>query len=229
MNEIYHIYNRGVDKRIIFSSSEEYSYFVHILYALNDLNTTNNNKRLHTKNINQDINKFNEGSWTPFICEKERDKLVDVLAFVLMHNHYHLLLRERKENGISKFMHKIGTAYTLYFNNKHDRTGSLFQGKYKRVHIQNDNQLLYIPHYIHLNPIKEKSFSTQKAKIQYLENFKWSSYVDYVGGKNFSSVTQREYILSLFGDETGYKKDILLFVYDKKKFDLIETEERLEY
>lgn len=229
MNEVYHIYNRGVDKRTTFTSAEEYAYFVHILYVLNDLNTTNNNKRLHIKNREQDTNKTNEGSPTPFIGKKERDTLVDVLAFVLMHNHYHLLLKERKENGISKFMHKIGTAYTLFFNNKHDRTGSLFQGKYKSVYIQHENQLLYIPHYLHLNPIKEKSFATKKAKVQYLENFKWSSYLDYVGGKNFPSVTQREYILSLFGNETDYKKNILQFVYDKKKFDLIETEERLEY
>jgi len=145
---------------------------------------------------------------------------VDILTFVLMPNHYHLLLRQRVDGGISKFMQKLGTGYTMYFNEKHERSGALFQGRYKSVHIEDDRQLLYIPHYIHLNPlalIDRGSTSINKNADEFLNSYRWSSYLDYVGGRAFPSVTDREYLLNLFGGAEKYKKDITPFIKTPSK------------
>lgn len=209
-DEIYHVYNRGVDKRIVFTNTEEYAYFIHLLFALNNLENVFNVRRKFSEK-NKKLN-HNDGGPTSIISTR----LVDVMAFALMPNHYHLILKQNVDEGISKFMHKLGTGYTMFFNARHERSGALFQGKYKSVHVNNNRQLLYLPHYIHLNPIQEKKFSSQKEKENYLELYKWSSYIDYVKGGNFPSVTQREAILTLFGSSKSYEKDMMQYVKNKK-------------
>ena len=200
MGAVFHIYNRGVDKRTIFSKKDEYSYFVHLLYVLNDEKGANNSKRKLEKSIGK-------GSTSTsfrrdvYDNNEKREKLVDILAFTLMPNHYHLLVKEVYEDGIQRFMQKIGTGYTMFFNSKHDRSGSLFQGRYKRVEIESDTQMLYIPHYIHLNPLSLVDEKRENEKFDYLINYKWSSFPDYVGVKNFPSIISRKYILDLFGNE----------------------------
>jgi putative transposase len=209
--EIYHCYNRGVDKRVIYTKTPEYSYFVHLLYELNDGNSANNTARNLT---------LHEHPKRPRERTDDREKLVDILAFTLMPNHYHLLLRQRVDNGIPKFMQKVGTGYTMYFNEIHDRSGALFQGRYKSVHIENGRQMLYIPHYIHLNPLDlngRGSTSTIKDAGEFLMKYKWSSYPDYVGGCAFPSVTDRGFILDLFGGIQKYKKDITQFISTPQK------------
>jgi putative transposase len=210
--EIYHCYNRGVDKRVIYTSTAEYSYFVHLLYSLNDAGPANNTVRNLARTMHPQRKMPN--------LENDRDCLVDILAFALMPNHYHLLLRQRVDDGIAKFMQKLGTGYTMYFNEKHSRSGALFQGRYKSVHVDNDGQLLYIPHYIHLNPLDlmgRGSTSTHKNAGEFLMNYKWSSYPDYVGGRAFPSVTERTDVLEMFGGEIRYAKDIKQFISSPKK------------
>ena len=131
-----------------------------------------------------------------------------------MPNHYHLLVSQNTDHGVSKFMQKLGTGYTMFFNSKYKHSGVLFQGKFKAVHINGNSHMQYIPHYIHLNPIKllnergPTSFIKQK---EFLEKYRWSSYLDYIGQKNFSSVTKRNFILGLFGNNS-YKKDLEQFL-----------------
>jgi len=209
--EIYHCYNRGVDKRIIYTTAQEYSYFIHLLYSLNDGDAANNTVRnLERSHEPQRLRSKSD----------ERERLVDILAFTLMPNHYHLLLRQRVDDGIAKFMQKMGTGYTMYFNEKHERSGALFQGRYKSVHVGNDKQMLYIPHYIHLNPLDlmgRGSTSTHKDAREYLMKYKWSSYPDYIGERAFPSVTERDFILDLFGGIQKYKKDISQFISTPQK------------
>lgn len=208
--EMYHVYNRGVDKRTIFTDRDGYSYFIHLLYTLNDSAKSPNRRRDY---LYKYLQSYDEGS-TFIINEKE--KLVDILAFALMPNHYHLLLKQRVDDGVSKFMQKVGTGYTMLFNEKHNRSGSLFQGRYKSVHISSDRQLLYIPHYIHLNPL---SLCKQNIdSFEYLKNYKWSSFQDYIGINNYPSVISKKDILDVFGDSNKYLEDIKGIISDKTYF-----------
>jgi len=198
-----------VDKRKVYTSSSEYSYFVHLLYVFNDDESIANTVRNLERAVGSTQKKKGR------IVSDTRERLVDILAFVLMPNHYHLLLRQRTDNGIAKFMQKLGTGYTMYFNERHERSGALFQGRYKSVHIDNDRQLLYIPHYIHLNPLglmERGSTSLHKNAETYLWEYKWSSYLDYVGGRAFPSVTERAPVLDIFGGMEKYRKDIQQFI-----------------
>lgn len=114
--------------------------------------------------------------------------LVDICAYCLMPNHFHLIIRERENNGISRFMQKLLTGYTMYFNKRYERSGNLFQGKFKAKHIDNDEYLKYLISYVHLNPIKlidqkwkENGIKNKKQSEKYLGKYSYSSYLDYIG------------------------------------------------
>ncbi|MBI4825571.1 MAG: transposase [Nitrospirae bacterium] len=210
-NELYHIYNRGVEKRDIFMDERDYYRFVHNLYEFNDQNPAVNISYY-----------FDKGSGTvrstPLKVRKEpRKNLVDILVFTLMPNHFHLLLRQKKENGISRFMQKLGTGYTNYFNVKHKRVGGLFQGKFKAVHVNEEAHFIHLPHYIHTNPLELKYGS--RTSIDLILNYRWSSFQDYIGRKNFPSVTSRGFLLNIFGGEEGYLKHTL------KRLDGLDNED----
>ena len=129
-------------------------------------------------------------------------------------------LKQRKENGISKFMQKLGTGYTMYFNQKYERVGGLFQGKFKAVSVDEDSHFIHLPYYIHSNPIElfnERGRTSLIDKMKFLENYKWSSFPDYVGKKNFPSVTQREFLLDFFNGAEKYKKETKEWLKDIPK------------
>lgn len=141
--EFYHLYNRGVDRRTVFATKDDHERFQTYLYILND---AHNEKP-------SDCFKTIERRAASF--EKSRiEPLVSIGAYCLMPNHFHILATPRVEQGISKFMQKLQTAYTMYFNKKSSRTGSLFQGTFKATHVEEDAQLKYLYAYIHLNPAK---------------------------------------------------------------------------
>ncbi len=203
IGEIYHIYNRGVEKRNVFLKDSDFLRFIYDLSEFND-----------------------EGSAIPLKLRQKRYEveprtsfakkpLVDILAFSLMPNHFHLLLREKKEKGIIRFMQKLGTGYTMYFNKKQERVGSLFQGRFKAKLINREEYLEYILYYIHFNCLKlidpkwsEKMIQDYQKAINQLETYRWSSHLDYIGTKNFPSVTQREFLLKIIGGEEEYKNTI---------------------
>ena len=223
-NEIYHIYNRGVDKRDVFMTSDDYRYFIHLLYILNDSKKANNTKRNLSSNPNKNETDHTHGRGsTSTMKTSGRNCLVDILAYCLMPNHYHLLIKQNQEEGIAKFMQKIGTGYTMYFNKKYSRSGSLFQGRYKSVHIINDSQLLYIPHYIHLNPIPLIRSEQLVNKNTYLEEYRWSSYPDYINKKNFPSLIKPAFILDQFGGHEAYALDIQKFITTDDYLDKLDA------
>src|SRR3989344_3887322 len=139
---IYHVYNRGVEKRKVFLNERDYLRFVAGLYIFNDTTPALNAGR-----------SLIESSIEVRLQSEKKKRLVEIIAFCLMPNHYHLLLRQRVDGGITEFMRKLGGGYVNYFNLKHQRVGPLFQGKFKSVLISDESQFMYIPFYIHLNPV----------------------------------------------------------------------------
>lgn len=202
--EVYHIYNRGVEKRVIFSEDKDRFRFVHDIFEFNDL--------APAINLN-----FHLQSSPTVLCaiRKLREILVEILCFCLMPNHYHLLVRQKVDGGITEFMRKLGTGYTNYFNKKYQRVGPLFQGKFKAIHVEKEAHLRYLPHYIHLNPLdltmpewREQRLTNTKKAVQFLSSYRWSSYLDYINKKNFPSVTHRSPLLKLYGGPTSYEKEM---------------------
>lgn len=209
-DNIYHIFNRGVEKRDVFIEDRDYLRFISGLGLFNDVNPA--------YNVGFKLKKSTIDSENQYISEK---KLVDVLAFCLMPNHFHLLLRQKEEGGISKFMNKIGVGYTNYFNLKYKRVGPLFQGAFKAVLIEKESQFLYMPYYIHLNPLdlkipnwKENGINKPKVAIEFLDSYKWSSHRDYAGKSGFKDILNLNLLNEFFVNPESYKKDFINFMKD---------------
>lgn len=175
IGEYYHVYNRGVDKRDIFIDRHDYDRFLLLLSVCNSSNPINIREIKRT-------NYKGPAFVSPI--------LVNVGAWCLMPNHFHFLVKEEFEGGMSAFFHKLSTAYSMYFNKKYGRSGSLFEGKFKSQHAETDRHLKYLFSYIHLNPIKliqkdwkEKGVRNKKEAINYLEKYPYSSYLDFIGKK----------------------------------------------
>lgn len=139
-NEVYHILNRGVEKRIIFTRGRDYQRFLRTLYYY------------QFQGPKPSFSKYSKDSINPFKPLYE-NKIVEIWAYCLMPNHFHLLVRQFKENGISKFLSQLTNSYTKYFNTKYTRVGPLLQGSFKAVLVENDEQLLHLSRYIHINPL----------------------------------------------------------------------------
>lgn len=205
IGEYYHVYNRGVDKRIIFTSAADHERFITLLYACNGTRGFDLDEQ--GKTINKLLeNNFDRG-----------EPLVSVCSYVLMPNHFHLYLKEIQEKGISRFMHKLGIAYTAYFNKKYKRTGSLFQGAFRAEHASRDPYASYIASYIHLNPIKliepnwkETGIKNRVQAEAFLDNYEYSSYPDYRGKDRVEGRVLSKQDLPSFCVTAGdFKKEIL--------------------
>ncbi len=207
MPEIYHALSRGVDKRKIFMDDKDRFRFIHDLFEFNDRAPANTSS-YHFYKQSGDIR-------CRQIERKPRKLLVNILAFCLMPNHYHLLLSSLVKNGISLFMRKLNDGYVKYFNKKHERTGTLFERKYKSILVDSQAHFIHLPYYIHLNPVdlvapewRERKLNNYKEAIDFLDSYRWSSHLDYLGQKNFPSVTQRDFLLEIFEGEKGYEKKL---------------------
>ncbi len=212
-DNIYHVFNRGVEKRHIFMDKHDYLRFINNLAIFNDARPV-----LNAKYRVKEIETLDS-----------RKLFVDVLAFCLMPNHYHLLLQQKKDDGISKFMNKIGVGYVNYFNLKYKRVGSLFQGTFKAVLIEKESQFLYIPYYIHSNPLdlivkdwRENGISKLKPAIDFLDSYKWSSHRDYAGKSNFTGILNMHPLNEFFVNPESYKKDFRNFIKDCNFSDVAE-------
>lgn len=199
-DEIYHVYNRGVEKRPIFLSKRDFTRFMDLInyYRFVDCPIKFSHfKALSTENREDLLRKLQENS----------KKLIDILAFCLMPNHIHLLLKQFVDNGISKFMAKTTSGFSHYFNLRHERAGHLFQGNFGAVRIEDDEQLAHGSRYIHLNPV-----ASFLIKIEDLSDYKYSSYPEYIGIKSGFCNTQE--VLSLFKTRKDYQK----FVVDQADY-----------
>jgi len=182
--EYYHIYSRGVEKRKIFLNTKEYNRFVALLYVMN-------------QNVPFRMDNFlrnNPNNLKNIFKEKREKALVSILGYCLMPNHFHLILYEHTEGGISKFMGKLLTAYSMYFNTKYERSGPLFTHPFRSEHLSNEGQYMYIFSYLHLNPLsilnrkwKEDGIKNKKEAEEFLEKYQFSSYLDFLGNNRIES------------------------------------------
>lgn len=193
-NSFYHVYNRGVEKRIIFLDEQDYRVFIYYLELYlspkeemidkikNQINLTEDEKNSRISKILVLNNFFNK---------------IELLCFILMPNHFHIVLKQKEQNSMELFIHSLIMKYVLYFNKKYKRVGPLFQGRYKAVLIDKEEYLLHLSRYIHIN-IKEIL-----GKNQPLSSYKWSSYPAYVNGLN-TNWLKKDYILSYFKNNNGF-------------------------
>jgi len=233
-DEIYHILLRGIDNNLIFKDINDYYRGIFSIYEFNNSRSVEIIKR--RQEIQTIKKKLKERGERISSISDRRDKLVEVLAFCFMPNHIHLLVRQLKNGGITKFMRKVGAGYGRYFNRRYGRRGYVFQNRFSAIHIKNNEQLKTVFVYIHTNPTaliesnwKEKGIKNPKKIIKFLEAYKWSSYSDYIGRKNFPSVTERNFILEIMKNEKGCKKFVDYWIKYKgkirKKFAKLTLEE----
>lgn len=217
VGNIYHCLSRGVDGRTIFTNDGDYLRFIHNLFEFNDAKSvSNNNYWFNTKSISLRSSYIEQSTKT-----EPRVLLVQLLAFCLMPNHYHLLLRPLSKGGLTLFMRRLNMGYANYFNVKYERKGALFQGRFKSVAVTNDAHFIHLPYYIHCNPLdlftpewREREIKDYKKAFAYLENYRWSSFPDYIGKKNFPSVTQREFLMEFFNGPEEYKRSMFTWLKD---------------
>ena len=188
--DYYHVFNRGVDKRIIFNTKEQQEFFFNRMKLLN---TTDSRKYIANK----------RSRYKDKAIIASGDQLVSIVAYCLLPNHYHLLLRQEIDNGISQFMQRLGTSYTMYFNQQEKRSGSLFQGKFKAKHLSGDFALPVVSAYVNLNYKHHKinpNLHLVKSSI--------NEYIQPALGKN---ICNEEIIQSIIA-ETGSLADYKMFI-----------------
>ena len=172
-DEYYHIYNRGVDKRIVFIDDRDRLRFLNTIYILNNF-----------LNIPYRFDIYGLKPLEDLVSQKP---LVRVLAGCLMPNHFHLFLSQLQDKGISKLLHKIGVSYSMYFNKRHERNGGLFERSFKAKLVDRDEYATYLTHYIHLNPMElfqTRSGTKKDDIIKMVKSYPWSSLPDYLGQKS---------------------------------------------
>ncbi|MEK7071782.1 MAG: transposase, partial [Patescibacteria group bacterium] len=213
--EIYHVVIRGVGDSLLFKDKNDYYRGIFSLYEFNTTSPIEIRKQREKRKITK--------ASGDRISADTRELLVEIWAFWFMPNHIHLLVKQIKDRGITQFMRKLGVGYAAYFNKKYNRMGHLFQGRFRAVHIKDDKQLITVFVYIHTNGIsliepswKEKGIKNPNKVIEFLENYKWSSYPDYIDKKNFPSVTERKFLLKMMGGKNGCKEIIDDWVKYKK-------------
>lgn len=183
--QIYHIYNRGVEKRPIFQNSRDFQRFLKSL------------EYYQLQGPKPSFSKFFQPSIHIIDFSK---KIVEILAYCLMPNHFHLLVKQSAEGGITEFVSKFMNSYTKYYNTKHNRVGPLLQGQFKAVLIEYDEQLQHVSRYIHLNPIT--SFL-----VKNLDDYRWSSYKEYT--QSLAGICKKEDVLDFFKSPEGYEQFVL--------------------
>ncbi len=205
--EYYHVYNRGNSKQKIFLDARDYERFVTSLFVLNSTESF----KLH----------FIEN---PYVVERGQ-RLVSIGAYCLMPNHFHILLTPLVEGGISLFMKKVMTGYVMYFNNRYERTGALFEGRFKARHVNDDAYMRYLYAYIHLNPVKlvesnwknELTLDTEKIRT-YLRNYAYSSFKDYAGEqRKENSLLNREVFPEYFPLAQDFERSIFGWFEENKQ------------
>jgi putative transposase len=207
-NYYYHIFNRGIDKRITFNNSREYQRALELLYFYQFADIPL--RFSHYVRLPDDKQKE---------CQQrmiESGKIVEIIAYSLMTNHFHLLLKQKQDNGISIYTANFINAYTKYFNIKHERAGALFQGVFQATYIEDDEQLIHLTRYIHLNPVV-----SSLIKENELSQYHWSSYTGYVSNKGDSLVSSESIseIIKQIGD---YEKFTLEQIPYAKKLNKIK-------
>jgi len=219
--DFFHLVNRGVEKRKIFLTGDDYIRFIYNLYDFNDANNVVLSYYRRRKYSLSDVRRPTAG------CKKQ--ELVNILCWCLISNHPHVFLQEKIDGGVSIFSKKIIGGYTKYFNEANEREGVLFQGGTKIIKVVRESHFIYLPFYIMANPLdliepnwRQEGIRDFKKAINFLENFKYSSFRDLIGKENFPFVIDKKLFYRLFNtDEKKFKKDFVKWLKEHryKKFD----------
>lgn len=200
-DEYYHLYNRGNNKQKIFRDKADYARFMGLLFACN----SPHGFKIDTLSKKRSPYDFDRG-----------DQIVHIGAYCLMPNHFHILITQAADGGISKFMQKLTTAYVMYYNKKYERSGGLFESKFKSEHADTDTYLKYLFSYIHLNPVKlikpkwrEEGIQDKKAAFKYLTEYPHSSCAEYLKmQRQEKMILNKESFPDYFPDEHHFQKEL---------------------
>ncbi len=200
--EYYHVFNRGVNKQTIFHDNPDWIRFLFLILYFQS--------PIVFPQIGRSIKSFVKHRVfdSVFDIDKEtqqkiiKGRFVELTSFCLMPNHFHLMIKEIEENGIAKYMQRVLNSYTKYYNTKYSKSGHLFQGPYKAVHVENNNQLLHLSAYVHRNPRELKDW-LKKENL-----YPWSSYQDLVKKNRFKKLLVTDIINGQFENKKEYEKFI---------------------
>lgn len=211
VGDIFHICNRGINKNKVFFEIADYFRFVECLYKFN-------NKGGSLRNESENF----------FVNPPKQNKIVEILKWSLLPNHYHLLVYEIVDGGTINFVKRLGNGYTKYINIKNERSGYLFQNRAKMIQVKTDKHFLYIPFYIEMNPLdlhlpgwKEIGISKPQKALDFLEKYRWSSYRDYSDSENFPLIINKELYFDQFStNRKKYSEEIRELITKKKSLPL---------
>jgi putative transposase len=203
--EFVHVINRSVDNKLIALNDDDRFRFVHDLAEFNSAERvdTNHARRRRDRSTAQ-------------------KNLVRIHAWCLMPNHYHLLVTDAVQDGISMFLKKLNMGYSKYYNDKYHREGALWRGRAKKYDVSDDNYFSHIPYYIHLNPLdlsmpqwRRGVVRNTDVAIEKLRDYRWSSHRDFLGEENFRSILYTDGLKNIFGNHATTEKQIRRLLVDE--------------
>ncbi len=217
--EYYHVYLRGVDKRRIFDCSGDYQRFVESLYLFND------SKYRHSGDPFEKIAKITGHH----LFDIDREQFVSIVSWTLLPNHYHFLLRQEQDGGISKFLHKVNKAYSWSYNHANDRKGTMFEGRFYAKHINNEAYFEYIILYIHLNILDLTGHSWRDGivtnwfdALNMMDHYPWSSHTFFRGFGQTLPIVNAELANKMFRSTHDYTQALQLWSVRNSYPELIE-------
>lgn len=189
-NEYYHIFNRGVGKQVIYLDDSDYYRFLFlILYFQSPITFPH---------VGRSVEEFVKHRVLDKVDQIVEERQVELTSFCLMPNHFHLLVKEQVEGGISTYMHRILNGYGKYFNTKYRKSGHVFEGPYRAVHVESNEQLLHLSAYIHRNPRELTTWHNME------ESYPWSSYSDLTKENRWGNLLESDILLGQFDNSAGY-------------------------
>ncbi len=199
-DQIYHTFNQGIDRMPTFTGQKEYERAMDVI-------------RFYQYKVPIRFSIFralNSEEKSKFAAKYFRNdnRIVSILSFCLMPNHFHFLLKQLNDNGIPRYLSIFQNSYTKFINTKNNRKGSLFLDQFKAVRIETDEQLIHVSRYIHLNPYTAYILKS----LDDLENYPWSSFKEFINGQK--DIVDTEVVLSYFKNTKDYKN----FVYDQAAY-----------
>lgn len=205
-DQYYHVFNRGVDHRNIFNDRVDFWRFYLSLYFFNDQSFVNLGGKstfasLRDENSIKDFLKF----------QKPKKPFVEIISFILLPNHFHMLVRQIADNGVSDFLHRVSMGFSHYFNKRYERTGCLFESKFKAILLTREAHLFHLPRYIHLNALdvcgmswRDGSVANWDKAVEYLDTYPWSSHHVYMGRSQILPIVQIRSTEQLFPSPARY-------------------------
>lgn len=200
----YHVFNRGVDRRILFLDRYDYERFYESIYLFNDSNYRHEGGRI-TRKLDRLARLLETGL--------DRKPLVRIVAYCFLPNHFHVFLEQLQENGIQTFFHRLQMGYAHYFNLRHRRSGGLFENPFQAVLIEDEAHFQHLSRYIHLNALDTSPIKWREGEVtdwniaeDALDRYPWSSHHVYLGHDEEYPVVDREIVTRLFSSPDDYLK-----------------------